>query len=121
MVFGTMRYFSAVEAIVLIVGVLAYWVIMGWALWLGFEHYFGALGGGVILAVILLVGVTLSILDGLFLKFMPPFESSNNILLSLLLPVGAFIGAVQVWHWHWAVAALFVLPLLASAVNNDAS
>lgn len=115
------RYFSILEIIVPVVGVLAYWAVMGWALWLGFEHYFGALGGGVIIALILVVGVTLSILDSLFLNFLGPVEASNNLLLSLMLPVGAFLGAVQAWHWHWALAALFVLPVVASVVSDKAS
>lgn len=29
---------------------------------------------------------------------------------TLPITVGAFFGAMDVWHWHWALAALFVAP-----------
>jgi hypothetical protein len=41
---------------------------------------------------------------------------SIAVLLRLTLPsmlpltVGAFFGLMDFWHWHWALAALFVAP-----------
>ncbi|MES2960770.1 MAG: hypothetical protein V4694_00100 [Pseudomonadota bacterium] len=28
----------------------------------------------------------------------------------LLISIAAFFGAVNVWHWHWFLAALFIAP-----------
>lgn len=37
------------------------------------------------------------------------------LLFRFMLPitVGAFFGAMNVWGWHWALAALFAVPGLA--------
>lgn len=32
---------------------------------------------------------------------------------TLPITIGAFFGAMNVWHWHWALAALFAAPGLA--------
>lgn len=32
---------------------------------------------------------------------------------TLPITIGAFFGAMDVWHWHWALAALFAAPGLA--------
>lgn len=32
---------------------------------------------------------------------------------TLPITIGAFFGAMNVWGWHWALAALFVAPGLA--------
>lgn len=32
---------------------------------------------------------------------------------TLPITIGAFFGAMDVWHWHWAWAALFAAPGLA--------
>jgi hypothetical protein len=32
---------------------------------------------------------------------------------SIFIVVGAFLGAMNVWEWHWALAALFAAPGLA--------
>ncbi len=32
---------------------------------------------------------------------------------TLPITVGAFFGAMNVWHWHWTLAALFAAPGLA--------
>jgi hypothetical protein len=29
---------------------------------------------------------------------------------TLPITIGAFFGAMDVWHWHWAFAALFAMP-----------
>jgi len=40
------------------------------------------------------------------------------ILFRFTLPItiGAFFGAIYVWHWHWILAALFVSPGLAFVI-----
>lgn len=34
------------------------------------------------------------------------------LLMRFTLPatIGAFYGAMDVWHWHWALAAVFAVP-----------
>jgi hypothetical protein len=34
------------------------------------------------------------------------------LLLRFTLPIsiGAFFGAMQLWHWHWSLALLFAVP-----------
>ncbi len=41
-----------------------------------------------------------------------------SVILRFTLPltIGAFFGAVDVLHWHWALAALFAAPGLALVV-----
>jgi hypothetical protein len=42
------------------------------------------------------------------------------------ITIGAFFGAMDVWHWHWSLAALFAAPglifiipgMLASIVSS---
>jgi hypothetical protein len=35
---------------------------------------------------------------------------------TLPITIGAFLGAVNVWGWHWSLAALFAAPGLAFAI-----
>lgn len=37
--------------------------------------------------------------------------------LTPIITVGAFFGALDVWHWHWAGAALFAAPGLLFALS----
>lgn len=37
---------------------------------------------------------------------------------SLPIVVGAFLGALHVWHWHWALALLFAAPGLAFMIPS---
>uniref|UniRef100_UPI003B5CA13C hypothetical protein n=1 Tax=Shewanella gaetbuli TaxID=220752 RepID=UPI003B5CA13C len=53
---------------------------------IGIDFYFGVIGAG------------LAILAAVMVRFTLP------------LTVGAFFGAMDVWHWHWAFAALFAAP-----------
>ena len=36
----------------------------------------------------------------------------------LPLIIGAFLGAMYVWHWHWALALLFAAPGLAFMIPS---
>ena len=56
---------------------------------MGIEHYWGNIAS--IIFIILAI----------FLRFTLP------------ITIGAFFGAVDVLHWHWALAILFVAPGLA--------
>lgn len=58
----------------------------------GIEHHLGA--GWAIGAFLV----------GFFLRFTLP------------ITVGAFFGAMDVWGWHWALAALFAVPGLLFVV-----
>lgn len=57
--------------------------------YVGIDHHFGAVWAFV--AIFLALG----------LRFTLP------------ITIGAFFGAMDVWHWHWALAALFAAPGLA--------
>jgi len=57
--------------------------------YVGIDFHFGAVWAGV----------------AIFAAFMFRF--------TLPITVGAFFGAMDVWHWHWALAALFAAPGLA--------
>jgi hypothetical protein len=37
---------------------------------------------------------------------------------TLPLAIGAFFGATEVWGWHWALALLFVAPVLALMIQG---
>lgn len=71
---------------VLYIGFIAFGVFQMWAAWLGITSQIGPSWavGAIILAII--------------------FRTSLPIL------VGAFLGALNVWGWHWALAALFAAP-----------
>lgn len=58
----------------------------------GIDHHFGAVWAFV--AIFLALG----------LRFTLP------------ITIGAFFGAMDVWHWHWALAALFAAPGLAFVI-----
>lgn len=45
-----------------------------------------------------LVWAIVAILAAIFLRFTLP------------MTIFAFLGAMDVWHWHWALAAVFVAP-----------
>lgn len=34
------------------------------------------------------------------------------------ITIGAFFGAINVWHWHWAAAAMFAAPGLLFIIPN---
>lgn len=38
------------------------------------------------------------------------------IRFTLPITIGAFFGALNVWHWHWAAAAVFAAPGLLLVV-----
>ncbi|MBD3790441.1 MAG: hypothetical protein IE885_08815 [Campylobacterales bacterium] len=57
--------------------------------YVGIDFHFGAVWAGV----------------AIFAAFMFRF--------TLPITIGAFFGAMDVWHWHWALAALFAAPGLA--------
>jgi hypothetical protein len=65
------------------IGVATYDAAAIWAASVGVTGYFGIFGGGALLICLL------------FLRFTPP------------VAVAAFIGALKVWHLHWAIALLF--------------
>lgn len=57
--------------------------------YVGIDFHFGAVWAGV----------------AIFAAFMFRF--------TLPITIGALFGAMDVWHWHWALAALFAAPGLA--------
>lgn len=72
---------------------LVYGAVSIWAAYLGLDQ---ALGWWAILIVI----------GCLFFRFTLP------------LVVGAFLGALNVWHWHWALALLFAAPGLVFIIPS---
>ena len=48
------------------------------------------------------------------------FAASMFLMFRFTLPItiGAFFGAMDVWHWHWALAALFAAPGLAFIIPS---
>ena len=73
---------------VFLIATLVYSVASIWAAYLGLDHWLGGWGVAIVVAC-------------LFFRF------------SLPLAVGAFMGAMNVWHWHGALALLFAAPGLA--------
>lgn len=57
--------------------------------YVGIDFHLGAIWAGV------------AIFAAFFLRFTLP------------ITIGAFFGAMDVWQWHWALAALFAAPGLA--------
>lgn len=41
------------------------------------------------------------------------FLLALGLRFTLPITIGAFFGAMHVWDWHWALAALFAAPGLA--------
>jgi hypothetical protein len=77
---------------VFMIGTFAYTIVAIWAASAGLSLYLGtgwAIG---------------TILVSMFFRFSPP------------IVVGAFLGAMNVWGWHWALALLFAAPGLAFVV-----
>ena len=70
---------------------LVYGAISIWAAYLGLDQ---ALGWW---AIVIVIGC-------IFFRFTLP------------LAVGAFLGALNVWHWHWALALLFAAPGLVFVI-----
>tara|TARA_B110000971_G_C19997102_1_gene494923 strand:+ start:397 stop:690 length:294 start_codon:yes stop_codon:yes gene_type:complete len=68
---------------------MGYGVFQMFAGYIGIDYHFGALWAGV------------AIVAGLMFRFTLP------------ITIGAFFCAINIWHWHWALAALFVAPGLA--------
>ena len=62
------------------------------AAYVGIDLHFGAVWAGV----------------AIFAAFMFRF--------TLPITIGAFFGAMDVWHWHWAFSALFAAPGLAFVI-----
>jgi hypothetical protein len=75
-------------AFVVVIATLLYGLVSIWAAYLGLDHWLGFWGVVIVIAC-------------LFFR------------VSLPLAVGAFLGAMNVWHWHWALALLFAAPGLA--------
>jgi hypothetical protein len=71
---------------------LAFGLTQAYAAWLGIDYHLGAFWAGAAIVV------------AIFFRF------------PLLIVVGAFLGAKDVWHWHWALAALFAAPGLALVI-----
>jgi hypothetical protein len=64
-----------------------YGIIQLGAAWAGLELYVGTIISGVIV-----------VFFGLILRFTLP------------ITIGAFLCALNIWGWHWALSALFVAP-----------
>jgi len=75
-----------------ILAFLAFGIAQLCAGYLGIEYLFGAIWA--ILAIVLAI----------IFRFTLP------------ITIGAFFGAVYVWHWPWILAALFVAPGLAFVI-----
>jgi hypothetical protein len=71
---------------------MAYGVMQIYAGYLGIDHHLGPIWAGVALVASLVFRFTLPI------------------------TIGSFLGALNVWHWHWLGAALFAVPGLALIV-----
>jgi putrescine transport system substrate-binding protein len=65
---------------------LAYGVAQIVAAYVGIEHHWGGVAAGLLIGVSFLFRFTLPI------------------------TIGSFFGAMDVWGWHWAVAAIFAVP-----------
>lgn len=70
----------------LFVLVIVYGIAQIVAGYLGIDFHFGAIWAAV------------AIIASLMFRFTLP------------LTIGAFFGAMDVWEWHWALAALFAVP-----------
>ena len=71
---------------------LGYGIVQIMAGYIGVDYHFGAVWAGVAIVAALMFRFTLPI------------------------TIGAFFGAMDVWGWHWALAALFAAPGLAFLV-----
>jgi hypothetical protein len=71
-----------------IITFLLFIIFQAYAAFLGFDFYFGSIWA--------------------------TFAIFLSIIFRLPLPISiaAFFGAVNVWHWPWFLAALFILPSL---------
>ncbi|KAA6185287.1 hypothetical protein F2Q65_09310 [Thiohalocapsa marina] len=74
------------------VAVIVYGIAQFIAAWAGIELYLGPLWAGAALLV------------AVFFRFTLP------------VTLGAFFGAMDVWQWHWALAAVFAAPGLVFVV-----
>lgn len=68
---------------------IGYGIVQMFAGYIGIDYHFGALWAGVAIVAALMFRFTLPI------------------------TIGAFFCAINIWHWHWALATLFVAPGLA--------
>jgi len=81
-----------------ILGIAGIGVFIGYGLmqiaagYVGIDFHFGAIWAGIAIVAALMFRFTLPI------------------------TIGAFFGAMDVWHWHWIWAALFAAPGLAFLV-----
>ncbi|NCC37011.1 MAG: hypothetical protein EOM24_34135 [Chloroflexia bacterium] len=76
----------------LFVAVIVYGIAQFIAAWAGIEWYLGPLWAGA------------ALLAAVFFRFTLP------------VTLGAFFGAMDVWQWHWALAAVFAAPGLVFVV-----
>ncbi|WP_419616167.1 hypothetical protein [Thiolapillus sp.] len=78
-----------------LLGIGGFIIFMGYGIlqivagYVGIDYHFGAVWAGV------------AIVAALMFRFILPIR------------IGAFFGAMDVWGWHWGLAALFAAPGLA--------
>ena len=65
-----------------------------WTAYMGISHYINSALGGLII-----IGIALGL--RLIFKMRP---------LMILIPLGAFYGALNVWHWNWFWALILAVP-----------
>jgi hypothetical protein len=81
-----------------VIGVIGFILFMGYSIvtmaagYIGIDFYFGA------------VWAVIAIVAAFMFRFTLP------------ITIGAFFCAMNVWHWHWALAALFASPGLVLLV-----
>lgn len=79
---------------VLITLLIVYGIAQMVAGYLGIDFHFGSIWAAVAIIVSLMFRFTLPI------------------------TIGAFFGAMEVWGWHWALAALFAVPGLVFLIPS---
>lgn len=83
---------KALVIIIFIISLLIYGIAQITAAFQGIDFHFGAFWAVATIAVTL------------------PFR------FTLPITIGSFFGAMDVWQWHWTLAALFAAPGLALVV-----